>query len=291
MSEVSFVKKVVSEKILPHGETPVTPKASSAPIGMFDSGVGGLTVLKEVMRQMPSEDVIYFGDTVHVPYGSRPAMEILRLDSEIISFLLKSGVKMIIMACGTSSALALSDMKKKFKLPMIGVIQPGASAAIRATRNYKIGVIATEAAVKSEAYQIEIRHRERGIEVFSQACPLFVPLVEGNFIETPETKKIAQEYLNPLIKAKVDTLILGCTHYPHLSKVISEIMGPEVKLIDPAVETAAEAKKMLEKAGLTKDIPRPPIYEYIVSGSPARFQETGSKLLGRPILSVRQETI
>ena len=291
MSEVTYVKKVVTEKVVPRVEMVTPVKPASAPIGMFDSGVGGLTVLKEVMKQMPTEDVTYFGDTAHVPYGSRPAADILRFDSEIIGYLVKLGVKMVIMACGTSSALALSDMKKKFKVPIIGIIEPGAKAAVHTTKNYKIGVIATESAVKSGTFQFEIRRLERGIEVFAQACPLFVPLVEGDFVEASETKEIAREYLKPLIEAKIDTLILGCTHYPHLSKVIREIMGPEVRLVDPAVETVTEAKRSLEKAGMLKDVPKPPVYQYIVSGSPARFQEVGSKLLGKPITSVRQEAL
>jgi glutamate racemase len=271
------------------GERMTERKAnSSSPIGMFDSGVGGLTVLAEVQRQLPNESVIYFGDTARVPYGSRSAAEIIRFNLEIINFLKNEGCKMIVMACGTSSAIAYPVIRNSTKLPLQGIITPAVQAAINATKNKKIGLIATVGSVQSGAYQQVAKEIDKSIQIFANACPLFVPLIEGGFIDTDETRFIAKEYLKPLMAKKIDTLILGCTHYPHLSKVIQSIVGPSVTLINPGIETASFVKDTLERMNQLADGSRPAKYSFYVSGSPVQFQDIGSRLFGKPITGVKQ---
>jgi len=264
---------------------------SGAPVGLFDSGVGGLTVLKEVIKQLPHEEVVYFGDTARVPYGGKSSDEIIKIDRDNINLLLRHNVKMIVMACGTSSAFGLRRMQDEFgKIPILGVIDPGAITALSVTKNLKIGIIATEGTVASGAYDAAIKSREEKAEVFSAACPLFVPLIEGDFINADETKKTAKGYLQELIKAGVDTLVLGCTHYPHIKHIIAEIMGPAVTIIDPAEATAAETKLILKKFKLINPSVKMPHYQFIVSDSPAKFVETGGRLLGRQIINIAKET-
>jgi glutamate racemase len=285
MSEVSIVTKVAAERIAPKvgekkEEKKITP---SSPIGIFDSGVGGLTVLREIMRQLPQEDVVYLADNARVPYGGRPPEEIIKFNEEIITFLINYGVKLIIMACGTSSSIAYPILKDRYPVHIIGLVEPGAKAAAAATRSGIIGIMATVGTVNSQAFQKALLALNKNYKVLAQACPLFVPLIEGGFIEAEETKRVVKEYLKPLLKEKIDTLILGCTHYPHLSKIIKEKAGPEVVLIDPAEEAVAEAKNLLEKAGTLKSKLVPGKYEYLVTGSLTQFQELGSRLLGKVI--------
>lgn len=292
MAEISGVRKVVTSPVIHRVEEKIPHKAGPGqPIGIFDSGVGGLTVLKEISRQLPREDVIYIADTARVPYGSRSPEEIVKINHEIIQHLLELGVKLVIMACGTSSAIAYPVIKGQYKIPLISLIEPGARSSAEVTRSGKIGIIATEATVKSGAYQKAIPLSRGMVEVHAAACPLFVPLVEGGFTEAAETKSIAREYLKPLLDAKIDTLILGCTHYPHLTKILKEVAGPGVKLVDPAAAAVAEAKKTLEKMNLTRDVPKPAHYQFIVTGSASRFQELGSKLFGKPITNVQSLTL
>ncbi|MBU1616882.1 MAG: glutamate racemase [Candidatus Margulisbacteria bacterium] len=255
----------------------------SSPIGVFDSGVGGLTVLKEIIRQLPGEDVVYFADTARVPYGNRSPEEILSFNREIIRFLVKRGVKMVIMACGTSSSLAYPVIKDEFAIYLVSLIEPGAEEALAATHSGKIGVIATSGTVNSGAYEKAIKTLNPDLLVYSQACPLFVPLVEGGCEDTEEARKAAREYLTPLLNDKIDTLVLGCTHYPHLSKVIREVAGPEVALVDPAGAAVAAAKRSLKKAGTLKPVGAAASYEYLTTGEPRHFQELGSRLLGKNI--------
>jgi glutamate racemase len=271
------ISEKLPEKIVPAG-----------PIGIFDSGVGGLTVLKEIFRQLPHEDVIYLADTARVPYGGRPPQEIIRINNEIVTYLINCGVKLIIMACGTSSAIAYPAIKDKYKVRMVGLIKAGAACAAAATRAGTIGLIATVATIDSQAYQSALRSLKKEIKIFSQACPLFVPLVEGGFSEAPEAKKVAKEYLRPLLKEKIDTLLLGCTHYPHLRKILSQLAGPGVTLVDPAQETVAETKKMLKQAGTLKDKNYLPRYEYLVTGAATPFQDLASRLLGKLVTPVKQ---
>jgi glutamate racemase len=267
-------------------EKKVTP---SSPIGIFDSGVGGLTVLREITRQLPNEDVVYLADTARVPYGGRPPEEIIKINEEIIPYLINHhGVKLIIIACGTSSAIAYPVLKDKYKVHMISLIEPGARSALAATRSGNIGLIATLGTVNSRAYQTMLHSMNKDVKVHAQACPLFVPLIEGGFVEVEETRRVVKEYLKPLIKEKIDTLILGCTHYPHLTKLLRERTGPEVAFVDPAEAAVADAKKMLKKYETIKPKSYVPKYEYLVTGSVPQFQDIGSRPLGRPITHAHQ---
>lgn len=255
----------------------------SSPIGVFDSGVGGLTVLRQIMEKLPHEDLIYLADTARVPYGGRTPEEIVEINQEIIPFLIKQGAKLVVMACGTSSAIAYPVLKDEYPVHIISLIEAGARAAEDATRSGRIGLIATAATVSSGAYADAIKG-----DVFSAACPLFVPLIEGGFVDSDETRKVAKEYLKPLLKEDIDTLILGCTHYPHLARAIKEIAGNNVTLIDPAEEVLLDIKKMLKKSGTLKASQTPGKCEYFVTGSPAQFEEIGSRLLGKPISHAKQ---
>lgn len=260
-----------------------------APIGIFDSGVGGLTVAKKIFQILPKEDVIYFGDTARYPYGPRSKESVKKFSLQNINFLLSQKVKCIVVACNTASALALDDLEKDHKIPMIGVVKPGALAAAKATRNGKIGVIGTLGTISSGAYKKAIHEIDPQKKVYSVACPLFVALAEEGYIDKKATHLIAQEYLGPLIKKKVDTLVLGCTHYPLLKKVISKTMGKEVKLIDSAEEAAIEVKKALSQKGLLKRVNlktqnsgksgKTPFRRFYVSDVPDRFVEVGERFL------------
>lgn len=288
-AEISSVKKLAPEEIAfkPEVKLKTAKPVPNSPVGIFDSGVGGLTVLSEFVKALPDEDVIYLADTVHVPYGSRPPEEIIEINVKILDYFIERGVKMIIMACGTSSSIAYPVLKEKYHVPIVAMIEPGARAALQATRNKKIGVIATMGTVNSGAFQKKIAEFDKEAKVFAEACPLFVPLIEGGFIEADETKKVARQYLKPLLKEGIDSLILGCTHYPHLKKVISEITGPEVTLVDPAAEVVQDAKKILSKNAMLNNKTTKPKYEYVATSSPLQFQDLGSRLTGRPIPSVK----
>jgi len=257
----------------------------SSPIGIFDSGVGGLTVLAQVLKQLPNEDYIYLADTARVPYGGRSPQEIIKINQEIFPFLINQGAKLIIMACGTSSAIAYPVVKDEYAVELINLIDAGSRAALSVTKNKQIGVIATAGTVNSGAFQNKIGNEA---QVQAVACPLFVPLIEDGMVETDETRKVAKEYLKPLISAGIDTLILGCTHYPHLAKVIKEIVGPSVSLIDPAVEAVTQAKNMLKKAGTIKTTDSPAKGSFLVTGSAIHFQDVGSRLLGKSIVGAKQ---
>lgn len=243
------------------------------------------------MQQLPHEDVIYLGDTARVPYGSRTPLEIININHEIIPFLIKQGAKIIIMACGTSSAIAYPEVKDEYNVEIINLIDPGAQAAITASNSGKIGILATAATVNSGAFQKKIRELKKEAQVEAVGCPLFVPLVESGLVETDEARQVAKDYLKPLLKENIDALILGCTHYPHLAKVIAEVAGPGVKLVDPAEEAVKQAKKLLEKAGTLRKEPSPNIYKFFVTGTPLTFQDIGSRLLGKPIVGAKQVTL
>lgn len=239
------------------------------------------------MKRLPNEDVLYLADTARIPFGGRTPEEIIQINREIIPFLIKQGAKMIMMACGTSSAIAYPVVSDEYPIEMIDLIGPGGEAALSASRSGKIGIIATAATVKSHAFQDRLKELDKKLEVYAVSCPLFVPLIEGGFIESDETRRVAKEYLKPLLEKEIDTLILGCTHYPHLSKVLSILTGPEVVLVDPAEEAVSIAKKMLKKAGTLKTFLSPAKYEYFVTGSSIQFQEIGSRLLGKPITKAK----
>ena len=258
-------------------------KSSNGGIGVFDSGVGGLTVAGEIFKILPRETVIYFGDTARCPYGPRSRRIVQEFSVQNVNFLLSLGVKYIVVACNTSSAVALDHLKKKFDLPLLGVIVPGAKAAVNSTRNGKIGVIGTMGTITSGSYQKAINRINKKLSVFSYPCPLFVSLAEEGFLDKKATYLIAQDYLKPLKKDKIDTLILGCTHYPLLKKVIAQVMGNGVTLINSARETARELRESLQKEGLLKQTSRASAHRFFVSDQPDKFIQIGQKFLGEKI--------
>ena len=259
----------------------------SKPIGVFDSGVGGLTVVKELIRQLPSENIVYFGDTARVPYGIKSKDTVIRFSIENILFLLKADVKLICVACNTASSLALPAIKNHFKVPIVGVISPGVREAVYATQNKRIGIIGTRGTIKSRAYEIEIRQLDPKISVTSVACPLFVPFVEEGWLEGKVVMQVAEDYLKPLKKAGVDTVILGCTHYPLLKPVIKKVLGSKVKLIDSAKQVAIEVKEILVAQGMLNKgrRGRPQFY---VSDNPDWFSGLAKRFLGRSIKDARK---
>ena len=263
-------------------------------IGVFDSGLGGLTVVKEIMKRLPNEDIVYFGDTARVPYGTKSRESIIRFSKQNISILLKYKVKMIVVACNSSTSHALPILRKAFSLPIVGVIIPGAKKAAGATHNKIVGVIATPATIKSSAYEKQIKKLNPGIKVISQACPLFVPLVEEGWFEQKVTQEIAQEYLHKLKTWGVDTLILGCTHYPLLKPMIRRVMGHDVTLIDSAEEVSQEVEKVLRQTRLEREFrerssqKRNPRYQFIVSDEPQHFKKAARQFLGFDIARVER---
>ena len=217
----------------------------SAAIGVFDSGIGGLTVAREIMRQIPNERIVYFGDTARLPYGSKSRDTVTRYSRQIVRFLRTQEVKAIVVACNTASAYALDSLEKEIDIPIIGVVKPGARVAAEVTSNGKIGVIGTEGTIGSQIYTDYIHNINPDARVTGKACPLFVPLVEEGLLQDPVTDEIASRYLTELIDIGIDTLILGCTHYPLIRSTVGRIMGDKVTLVNPAYETAAELKKLL----------------------------------------------
>lgn len=245
-------------------------------IGVFDSGVGGLTVLRELYRQLPTESVLYFADTARLPYGTRHQSEILQFGREILSWMIQQDVKMVIMACNTSSALALETVQSEFSVPILGVILPGARAAVKLGK--RVGVIATPATAASNAYRRALAEIDATVQVWQVGCPEFVPLIEQNRIHDPYTQQVAREYLAPLIKHRIDTLIYGCTHYPHLAPVLRNILPSSVKLIDPAVHVVAAAAQELDLLGLRNR--RAQASRFVVSGCPQQFAQLSVQWLG-----------
>ncbi len=252
-------------------------------IGVFDSGLGGLTAVREIMARLPHENIVYFGDTGGVPYGPKAADTIIKYSHQDIRFLESFGVKMIVIACGTVSSVALPVLRGMYQTPLIGVIDATAAAAAYASRNKKIGIIGTQGTIKSQAYERALETIDSEIQTYSVACPLFVPLVENGHIDTQVTRLVAEEYLADLRKENIDALILGCTHYPHLKKVIAETMGNCVELIDPGAEVAKFLERELAQKGLHSDAVDPEQYRYFVSDTAEGFEELGSLFLHRDI--------
>lgn len=259
----------------------------TAPIGVFDSGLGGLTVFKALARRMPEESLVYFGDTAHVPYGSKSPEAIARYSAAVARFLARRGIKLLVVACNTSSAWALPAIRKAARVPVIGVIEPGARAALAVSRGGRVGVIGTEATVASGAYPKALRALSRRVRAESRACPLFVPLVEEGWWSGPVVEAVARRYVSALKAARVDTLILGCTHYPYLKPVLKKVMGPRVRLIDSAEETARETERRLEGLGLRAPRGREGAREFFASDAPARFARLGRRMLGGRVRRVR----
>ncbi len=268
----------------------MTPNAND-PIGVFDSGLGGLTVVKQLIQFLPNEKIVYFGDTARVPYGTKSADTIIRYSSQIIRVLLKYRVKMVVVACNTASALALDAVAKECRVPMVGVIAPGARKAALSTKNKKIGIIATSSTVKSGAYAVKIYEVNRGVKVISRPCPLFVPLVEEGWFDHKVTYVVAQEYLAPVKKAGVDTLILGCTHYPLLKNVLHSVMGPKVALIDSAEEVAAQVRHMLVEGMLLRAQLSPAQHVFLVSDEPENFKRLAERFLGSGVKEVKRHDV
>lgn len=265
-----------------------------APIGIFDSGIGGLTVAREVMRQIPNEKIVYFGDTARVPYGSKSPETVTRYSEQIVRFLRTFQVKTIVVACNTASACALDTLEKDIDIPIIGVVKPGARVAAQVTKNGRIGVIGTEATVHSRIYSNYIRNVNDKVTIYDKACPLFVPLVEEGLLEDPVTDEIARRYLAELIDIDIDTLILGCTHYPLIRSTLGRIMGDRVTLVNPAYETAKDLKRLLtemdvlneETPGLGSDR-----YRFFVSDMAEKFVRFANSIIKYGILSAKAVNI
>jgi len=262
-----------------------------APIGVFDSGMGGLTVVREMIRQMPHESIIYFGDTARVPYGPKSPDTVLRYSREITSYLKAEGVKALVIACNTATAHALPALRREYDMPIVGVIEPGARAAAAATRTKRVGVIGTAGTIKSRAYEKEIIKLVPDAQVTAQACALFVPLVEEGWTDAEPTRAIARNYLAPLVSAEIDTLVLGCTHYPLMKTVIGNVVGRQVRLIDSAYETARETAQLLKSNGLENTSPNDARYRFISSDAPDTFLALGERFLGSPIDRVETRTL
>jgi glutamate racemase len=260
-------------------------------IGIFDSGIGGLTVLKELMAALPGENTIYLGDTARVPYGIRSPETVTRYSFENTRFLLSQEIKMLVVACNTASAISLAAVQKEFPLPVIGVLEPGARAAVAATRARRVGVIGTEATIGSGAYERAIRRIDVAIEVFSQACPLFVPLVEEGWFDNDIAELVARRYLEPLRERGIDTLVLGCTHYPLLKRVIGSVMGDGITLIDSATETAREVSEVLAKLNWQRPGSGAAERRYYVTDTPTRFEKIGKLFLGDALLTAEQVVV
>jgi glutamate racemase len=260
--------------------------ASDRPIGVFDSGIGGLTVVRELRARLPDESIIYFGDTARVPYGAKSPATVARYSEEAAAFLLSRDVKLIVIACNTATAHAFDRLSTTLPVPVIGVIEPGARAAVSASRTGRIGVIGTAGTIRSGAYDLAVRRRLDSARVYAQPCPLFVPLVEEGLCDGEATRIIAREYLEPLREMDVDVLILGCTHYPLLRPLLQDVMGPDVTLVDSAEQTALDVAQALESLGARAPGNSPATCTFIASDSPLRFRDVGRMFVGEMIGSV-----
>lgn len=265
--------------------------SSKAPIGVFDSGVGGLTVVKEIMNQLPGETIIYFGDTARVPYGSKSKETIITYTRQIIRFLTGKGVKVIVIACNTASAFALETIKSEIDIPVIGVVRPGAKVAAETTVNRRIGVIGTEGTIQSGIYNELLNETNSNIKVFGKACPLFVPLVEEGLINDSVTVEMAKRYIGELLKDDIDTLVLGCTHYPLLRKTIRNIVGDKVTLVNPAYETAKSLKEVLLEQGLDNDLTLKTDHKFYVSDGAEKFKKFANSILPCEVVETKDVNI
>jgi len=269
----------IQQDILPEKERP---------IGVFDSGIGGLTVVRSIINKLPNEHIVYFGDTARVPYGPKSADVVRIYAKEDTDILLKHNVKLIVVACNTVSSVALDVVQKNSPVPVIGVIEPAAGIAAHTSKSKRVGVIGTLGTIASCAYTSEIRHHDPDITIEGQPCPLFVPLAEEGWDNHDATRLVAREYLAPLIEKGIDTLVLGCTHYPILKDIIAEVTGPAVTLIDSADSTADAVLHLLQSKGLLRNNDIPPEYVFYVSDVPHKFREIGERFLGRELRNVEK---
>ena len=260
-----------------------------AAIGVFDSGVGGLTVLKALSERLPNESMVYLGDTARVPYGTKSGEVVTKYSLANADALMEFDLKLLVVACNTASAVALPALEAALPIPVIGVIGPGAQAAVRATRSGKIAVIGTPGTIASRAYQTALEAAAPGLEVHAKACPLFVPLAEEGWTQGDVPRLVARDYLGgSLLEGGVDTLVLGCTHYPLLAPVIREVVGPQVTLVDSAHATAERVDARLEQKSRLRDATTAPDRHDLVTDTPARFLEVGARFLGHPLASAKQ---
>ena len=264
------------------------PDDPSKPIGIFDSGVGGLTVVKQVLDRLPSEAIVYFGDTARVPYGTKSAKAVQAFAVQDTEFLLRQGVKMVVVACHTASSVALDVLVGRFAVPILGVVEPGVDSALKSTRNRKIGVIGTRATIASRTYERQLAAKGAGVRVHSRACPLFVPFAEEGWLEGEIIRKVAETYLQPFRESGIDTMILGCTHYPLLKTVIAQVLGDGVVLIDSATETARVIQSRLAELKLENTRNTIPEHRFTVSDIPDPFREVGERFLGKKLGPIEQ---
>jgi len=262
--------------------------ARSRPIGIFDSGIGGLTVVRALRKLLPGEDLIYLGDTGRYPYGTKSPDVVQRYSFENTEFLVDKGIKLLVVACNTSTAVALDALQARYDIPVVGVVEPGADAAVRATRNRKVGVIATEGTIRSGEYTRALRRRRADLEIYTRACPLFVPLAEEGWTDNEVAQLAARQYLGSLAQSGIDTLILGCTHYPLLRSVIRRTIGNGVRLIDSGVVTAAVVDRVLGERQLQRTS-RSGNGSFFVTDAPERFMKVGARFLGAPVDAVQIE--
>ncbi len=258
------------------------------PVGVFDSGVGGLTVVKEIIKNLPGEDIVYFGDTARVPYGSKSKKTVIEYSSQIVNFLKTKNVKTIVVACNTASALALETIEKQTDIPMLGVVHPGTRAAINITKNKRIGLVATSSTIESGLYPELIDRLDPEIKVYAQPAPLLCPLVEEGWTDDEITDKVIGRYTKGLVDSGIDTLILGCTHYPFLIDAFRRIVGDGIRLVNPAYETAISLKSVLEENGLLNDSGRKAEYSFYSSDDPQKMEKYIDSMLGCPIRDLEQ---
>lgn len=278
MCNTNDIKEILSVKSISN---------STAPVGVFDSGVGGLTVAREIMRQLPCENIVYFGDTARVPYGSKSKNNIIRFSEQIIRFLKTKGVKAIVIACNTASALALEAVQEETDIPILGVIAPGARAAVQATENGIIGVAGTEATIRSEMYTKVIKEMNPEAVVIGKPCPLFVPLVEEGFAKHKITEEVIDIYLSEMRRTEIDTMILGCTHYPLLRSRIMAYFGEKVHIVNPAYETAMDLKKILNERGIANESGEAASYEFYVSDAAEKFTRLANTILSYDLAATK----
>lgn len=263
---------------------------SQSPIGVFDSGVGGLTVVKEIMNQIPGESIVYFGDTARVPYGSKSKATITGYTRQIVKFLQAQHVKAIVIACNTASAFALEAVSAEIDIPMIGVIKPGAAMAARTTKNGHIGVIGTEGTIQSRIYNEYLSATNPQVQVFGKACPLFVPLVEEGWIDDPVTYEVVSRYISEFRPYDIDTLVMGCTHYPLLRNIIQKVVGEKVNLVNPALETAKSLKELLKEQGILNEVGMPEHHFYVSDGA-EKFRQFANSILPCEVVETKDVDI